>query len=133
MMRFPGSLSTRLIIVIGGLLILAQLGSAVLLLGEQVESLNRFSGRQAVERIIGIVRLLDELESSERRRATQVLSIPPVKVRLIPPPAGQLNGEAHAHFRNALQVSLGGKRPLRVTVQESDALRNSYDDFKPAS
>ena len=82
MRLLPRSLFARLVLVLLGVLISAQLVSFAIHMHDRRELLQETSGMQSAQRIADIVRLLEPLGAEERRRITAVLSAPPMLVRL---------------------------------------------------
>ncbi|MGE5384445.1 MAG: ATP-binding protein [Betaproteobacteria bacterium] len=78
----PRSLFGRLILVLSSGLIVAQLLSAAINFAERDALLLRTTGLQSAERIAGIVKLLDSLNASERKRIVALLNFPPQVVTL---------------------------------------------------
>ena len=82
MRLLPRTLFSRLVLVLLGGLVIAQLLSIAIHMFERVELLSRASGMQSAQRIADIVRLLDTLDPAERSRIVAVLSAPPLTVTL---------------------------------------------------
>jgi hypothetical protein len=78
----PRSLFSRLVLVLLGGLVLAQLLSFAVHMHERGELLSRASGRQSAQRIADVARFLDSLPANERRAIVQVLSAPPLTISL---------------------------------------------------
>ncbi|MEK7737866.1 MAG: ATP-binding protein [Pseudomonadota bacterium] len=126
MMRWlPQSLFGRLVLILIGGLIVAQLLSAAINFAERDRLIFRASGMQSAQRIADIVKLLDSLSPAERQRIAGILSVPPLLVRLAPappaPPAGTAAettaaaGSPHeAMFSAVLRAALGDDRSLRI-------------------
>jgi len=82
-MRFaPRSLFGRLVLVLLGGLVVAQLLSFAIHMHERGEALSQASGMQAAQRIADIVKLLEPLDPAERRRIVRVFSAPPLTISL---------------------------------------------------
>lgn len=117
----PRSLSGRLILLIAGVLLLAQLLSAAVLLADRGTVLYQATGLASAQRIAGIVRLLDPMGPDERRRAVQALDVAPLRLTLAPvawPPAGAEAGDSRGVFLSGVLGRLLEGRPLRVAVGE---------------
>lgn len=82
MRLIPRSLFSRLVLVLLSGLILAQLLSFAVHLHDRSELIAQASGMQSAQRIADIVRLLESITPSERRRIVHVLSSPPLTVSL---------------------------------------------------
>jgi len=133
-MRFlPRSLFSRLVLVLLGGLVIAQLLSFAVHMHERGELLSQASGRQAAQRIADIVRLLDPLAPAERRRIVQAFSAPPIAISLDQPALAAAKQDADAAarallFEAMLRRYLGDGRPVAVSVIEAPAM-----PLKPAA
>lgn len=78
----PRSLFGRLVLVLLGGLVVAQLVSFAIHMHERGEALSQASGMQAAQRIADIVKLLEPLDPAARRRIVQVFSAPPLAISL---------------------------------------------------
>jgi signal transduction histidine kinase len=115
----PRSLFGRLMLVLAGGLLLAQLLSAAINLAERDRLLVNAGGMQQAQRIADVVKLLDSLGVPERERIVSVLRVPPLVLSLDdaprPPLAdGNEAGPRAAMFTAMLRASLGDDRALRV-------------------
>ena len=120
----PRSLFSRLVLVLLGGLLVAQLLSFALHMHERGELLSQASGMQAARRIADVVQLLDSVPPADRRRIVQVLSAPPLTVSLDQGPLAAADGAddlaAHAAvFRTLLERYLGEGRSAAVRVTEA--------------
>ena len=119
-MRFlPQSLFWRLMLVLCGGLVVAQLLSAAINLAERDRLLFRASGMQPAQRIADIVRLLDSLNLDERRRIVGILNSPPLVVSLDRPAMAEDDASAGpqvAMFSAMLGLALGDGRPIRIAL-----------------
>jgi signal transduction histidine kinase len=127
-MRFvPRSLFSRLVLVLIGVLALAQVLSLAVHLHERGELLSQASGMRSAQRIADIVQLLDSMSAEERRRIVQVLSAPPITIRLADKPLSQLEQDADQAARAAifgamLRRFIGEGRQVQVAVTEGPFL-----------
>jgi signal transduction histidine kinase len=127
----PDTLRLRLILLLGSVLVLAQLASATLHLSEQAEAVYRSSARHAAVRIAGVIQYLDELSPEARDDAYRVLSMPPLRVSPVVAPAvplsppGGRRQEAWA-LRWVLEQRLGD-RPIRLVVHRDLASSQGVD------
>ncbi|MGQ0750221.1 MAG: ATP-binding protein [Betaproteobacteria bacterium] len=127
-MRFvPRSLFSRLVLVLIGVLALAQILSLTVHLHERGELLSQASGMRSAQRIADIVRLLDSMNVDERRRIVQVLSAPPIAIRLGDRPLASIDQDADeaaraAIFKAMLRRFLGEEREVQVAVTEGPFL-----------
>ena len=133
MCLLPRSLFSRLVLVLLGGLVTAQLLSFAVHMHERGELLSQASGRQAAQRIADIVRLLDPLAPAERRRIVQAFSAPPIAISLDQPALAAAKQDADAAarallFEAMLRRSLGDGRPVAVNVIEAPAM-----PLKPAA
>jgi len=121
-MRFlPRSLFSRLVLVLLGGLVVAQLLSFVVHMHERGELLSRASGRQSAQRIADIARFLDSLDAKERPAIVQVLSAPPLTISLDQGPLAASaedpeSGARGALFGGMLRRLLGDDLQAVVTV-----------------
>lgn len=126
-MRFlPRSLFSRLVLVLLGGLVIAQLLSFAVHMHERGELLSRASGRQSAQRIADIARFLDSLDAKERRAIVQVLSAPPLTISLDREPLAAVKGERGEGARGALfgamlRRFLGNDLQAVVTVAEASS------------
>jgi signal transduction histidine kinase len=121
----PRSLFGRLMLVLAGGLLLAQMLSAVINLAERDRLLLRSSGRQQAQRIADVVKLLDSSAAAERERIVAVLSVPPLVLSLHDAPRAIYGtGPAIPHalmFTAFLRDALGDDRQVRVEPGETFA------------
>ena len=123
MRLWPRSLFSRLVVVMLGVLISAQVLSLAVHMHERGELLSQASGMRSAQRIADIVRLLDSMNADERRRVVQVLSAPPVTIRLggQPLPASKQDADQLARaalFKAMLRRFLADGREVQVSVAE---------------
>jgi len=126
MRLLPRSLFSRLVLVLLGGLVVAQLLSFAVHMHERGELLSRASGRQAAQRIADIARFLDSLDAKERRAIVPVLSAPPLTISLDRAPIAAGDGEAGEGARGALfggmlRRLLGDDFRAEVAVVEAPA------------
>lgn len=123
MRLLPRSLFSRLVLVLLGGLLTAQLLSFAIHMQDRSELLVQASGMQSAQRIADIVRLLDTMTPAERSRIVKVLSAPPLTVALDRGPlaAQDATTDAGAHaaiFTSLLRRFLGDERPVTVGMAE---------------
>ncbi|MEK7437986.1 MAG: ATP-binding protein [Pseudomonadota bacterium] len=112
-MRFaPRSLFGRLVLILLGGLIIAQLATAYLNLAERDQLLYQAGGMRLAQQISDIVKLLDSLPAAERRKVVAVFNAPPLTVSLDRPRIttrqGSAEGDfAHSMFSTVLRFALG--------------------------
>jgi signal transduction histidine kinase len=124
MRLMPRSLLGRLVLVLLGGLIVAQLVSFAIHMHERGELLAQASGMRSAQRIADTVKLLDTLTPVERRRIVQVFSAPPVAISLDEAPflsesEATEGGARAALFGALLRRFLGDER--KVTVKPGAA------------
>lgn len=124
----PRSLFSRLVLVLLGGLLIAQIVSFAIHMHERGEALSQASGMQAAQRIADIVQLLEPLSPAERRRIVQVFSAPPLAISLDRRPLereelGAEDSARAALFGAMLHRFLGDGRPAAVAVTEEQAIR----------
>ncbi|MGQ0526019.1 MAG: ATP-binding protein [Betaproteobacteria bacterium] len=121
-MRFvPRSLFSRLVLVLIAVLALAQVLGLAVHLHERGELLSQASGMRSAQRIADIVQLLDSMSAEERRRIVQVLSAPPITIRLGDKPLSHIEQDADqtaraAIFSAMLRRFIGEGRAVQVAV-----------------
>jgi len=125
MRLLPKSLFGRLILVMFGGLMIAQLLSAYINFAERDRMLFRATGMQSGQRIAEVVKLLDSLGSQDRKRIVAVLSVPPQIVSLektpIEPSNLITNGPQLSMFSTVLRTALGDDREIQVAMREASA------------
>ena len=136
MRLLPRSLFWRLMLVLCGGLIVAQLLSAAINFAERDRLLNRASGMQPAKRIADIVHLLDSLSPSERGRIVAILNVPPQLVSLDRPPLADApdgaDAAANPHvamFSAVLRAALDDQRPIHVLMRNAPS--SGYREFPP--
>ncbi len=115
---WPQSLFARLMLVLAGGLLLAQLLSAAINFAERDRLLLNAGGMQQAQRIADVVNLLDSLGPAERERIVAILNVPPLVVSLHEAPvsaaAPRDAGPRAVMFTAMLHASLGPGRDVRV-------------------
>ena len=122
----PRSLFARMVLILLGGLVVAQLLSFAVHWRERGEYITRSLGVRSAQRIGDIVKLLDTIAPDERGQIVSVLSSPPLRISLGEPALEAVVAEPEkedqaAQFAALLQRSLGEEFPL--VVQASDAAR----------
>jgi signal transduction histidine kinase len=120
MRRFlPRSLFGRLVLVLLGGLIVAQLAAAYINLAERDRLLYRAGGMQLAQRIADIARLLDSVGPQERRRIAAVFNAPPLRVSLDRPPleADKADEAQNSVFAGVLRFALGKDMPVSLSMR----------------
>ena len=123
MSLWPRSLFSRLVLVLLGGLLTAQVLSCAVHMHDRSELLVQASGMQSAQRIADIVRLLDTLTPAERMRIVKVLSAPPLTVALdrgplAAPDAATDAGARAALFTTLLRRFLGDDRAVIVGMAD---------------
>ena len=106
MSLLPRSLFSRLVLVLLGGLLTAQLLSFAVHMHDRSELLMQASGMQSAQRIADIVNLLDTLTPPERQKIVKVLAAPPLVVSLDRPPLGPADAGSESGARAVLFASL---------------------------
>jgi signal transduction histidine kinase len=122
MRLLPRSLFSRLVLVLLTGLAVAQLVSFAIHMHERGQVLLEASGMQSAQRIADIVRLLESLGPAERRRVGNVLSAPPMAIRLDQGPLAPIAQDRTARaalFGALLRRSLGDAWPIEVAIADS--------------
>ena len=117
----PRSLFSRILLVLLGGLLVAQLASFAIHMHDRGELIAQASGMQSAQRIADIVRLLDPLTPAERRRIVRVLDAPPLSVNLDRTRVEQADGTTESGaramlFTTLLQGYLGKEHPVAVSL-----------------
>ena len=120
----PRSLFGRLVLILLGGLIFAQLATAYINLAERDQLLYRAGGMRLAQQISDIVKLLDSLPPAERRRVVAVFNAPPLAVSLDRPriTTGKASAETDFHqsmFTAVLRYALGEDAQVHVVRLES--------------
>ncbi len=102
MRLLPRSLFSRLVLVLLGGLVIAQLVSYAIHMRERGELLLQAGGMQSAQRVADIVRLLEPADPAGRRRIAKVLSAPPLLVSLDQAPIVPSSGSGADSARRAL-------------------------------
>jgi signal transduction histidine kinase len=117
----PGSLFGRLVLVLTGGLLVAQLLSAAINVAERDRLVSSSFGMQPAQRIADVVWLLDGLDDTERERVVAVFRVPPLVLSLHAAPLTPEDASSSWHaqmFASRLRGALGEDRPLRVEARE---------------
>ena len=119
MSLLPRSLFSRLVLVLLGGLLIAQLLSFAIHMHDRGELLAQASGMQSAQRIADIVKLLEPMTPAERQKIIKVLGAPPLAVSLDRPllrsaDAGSESGARAALFASLLRRYLGDDRNIVV-------------------
>jgi len=121
MQLLPRSLFSRMVLILLGGLVIAQLASFAIHWHERGRLLLQTGGMRQAQRMADIVRLLDPLAPRERERIVRVLDAPQLRVSLSQPPLAPTAGgpdqvEQAGRFEAAFRRFLGDARPLVVEV-----------------
>jgi signal transduction histidine kinase len=119
---WPSTLTGRLVLILLGGLLAAQLLGAWILLSERASAIYESSGMHAAQRIASIVRVLDTLNDEQRRLILPALNTSGFRVAFVDQPAAETTSDgesvASARLRAVLRNVLGADRKLRVSVVE---------------
>lgn len=125
----PQSLFGRLVAVLAGGLLVAQLLSAAINLAERENLLLTSGGMQQAQRIADVVTLLDTMDAAERERIVAVLDVPPLVLSLHDAPSAAGSGAPGDErplarmYQAMLRATLGDDRDVRVeTAAQADAV-----------
>lgn len=123
----PRSLFSRMVLVLLGGLLVAQLLSFAIHMHERGVLIAQASGMQSAQRIADIVKLLEPMTPEERRKIVRVLSAPPLTISLERGPLAASredggNGARASLFAAMLGQFLADGRPVAVIVTESAPL-----------
>ncbi|HEY5683721.1 MAG TPA: ATP-binding protein [Sulfuricaulis sp.] len=117
----PSTLSGRLVLVLLGGLLLAQLLGAAILLRDRATALYEASGLSAAQRIASIVHVFDTLTPEQRRLMLSAVNTAGLQVALGESRAAKVvfeDGMFATHLRAVLLRALGDERALRVAMLE---------------
>jgi signal transduction histidine kinase len=120
----PRSLFGRLLLVLTGGLLVAQLLSAAINVAERDRLLGSSFGMLPAQRIADVVRLLDDLGEAERARVLAVFRVPPLVLSLHATPLTAADGATAWHtqmFASRLRAALGDERTVLVEAREGYA------------
>jgi len=120
----PRSLFGRLLLVLTGGLMVAQLLSAAINVAERDRLLGSSFGMLPAQRIADVVRLLDDLGEAERGRVLAVFRVPPLVLSLHATPLTAASGATAWHtqmFASRLRAALGDDRTVLVEAREGYA------------
>ena len=125
MKLLPGSLFGRLVLVLLGGLLVAQLVGAFFLLRDRGAALEAARGLHFKERITGIVRVLDSFDAIQQDLIIRALSTQMLRTTVADEPKAQTEHASedsrHAdHLRSMLHDSLGNDRSLLVAVTKTE-------------
>ncbi len=117
----PRSLFSRMVIILLGGLVVAQLVSFAIYWQERGQLMLQTDGMRSAQRIADIVRLINPLSPAERARIVSVIDAPPLRVSLAQPPlaVAQVDpdkAEQAARFSAMLRRFLGDEWPVMVNV-----------------
>lgn len=117
----PGSLFGRLLLVLTGGLLVAQLLSAAINAAERGRLVSGSFGMQSAQRVADVVQLLDGLGTAERQRVQALFQTPPLVLSLRATPTLPDTTAATWHaqmYAQRLQGAVGETRPLRLQARE---------------
>jgi signal transduction histidine kinase len=117
MRLLPRSLFSRLVMVMLCGLVGAQILSVTIHMQDRGESL-RQSGARSAKRIADVARLLDTSSTAERLAIVNVLSLPPLLVRLDSAPIVPQGSDRATLVAETIRRYLGSDRPLKVVVAD---------------
>ena len=115
----PRSVFGRLVLVLLGGLLAAQIATVYINLSERDQLLYRTGGMRLAQQISDIVQLLDSLPAADRRRVAALFNSPPLAVSLDRPPIVEKEESGDADFpasmfKGMLKLSLGEDAKVRV-------------------
>ena len=114
MRLLPRSLFGRLVLVLLGGLLVAQLATLYINYAERGQLLHRAGGMRLAQQIADIVTLLDTLPPGERRRVVAVFNAPPLVASLDRPPVAPQEVSEESDFQHSMLATM-----LRYTLGES--------------
>lgn len=113
----PKTLFGRLVLVLLGGLLIAQLLSAYILLHDRATSLYATSGWYIAQRFSSIVELMDSLPATQRQRIVKTLDTPTLRIKLENAPRlSESSADPHAKHLRALLSRQLNERPVKVAI-----------------
>jgi signal transduction histidine kinase len=131
----PRSLYSRLVAVLLGGLVIAQLASLAVYWQDRDEFVQRAMGMRSVQRVVDITRLLDGMTLAERARVIGVINSPALRVSLELPafaPAREEDTERArmaSAYATALTRQLGPQYQVAVQVSDTPTIRGPGAGF----
>lgn len=129
----PDSLRGRLLLLLLGVLLLAQLFSAALHFRDRGEILQHATGFNLAQRIAGLVQILDPLTPAQRRTTAAALDLPPLRVRVLDEPQRLPENDqelARAElFHQLLHLRVGRERSIQVYLPTPTGTQPEYRDI----
>ncbi|MFN7087506.1 MAG: two-component sensor histidine kinase, partial [Burkholderiales bacterium] len=127
----PRSLFSRMVLILLGGLIVAQLVSFAIYWQERGQLVLQTGGMRSAQRIADIVRLIDPLSAAERGRIVNIIDAPPLRVSLTQPPLAAVRddpdkAEQATHFSAMLRYFLGNEWPIVVNVTSAPPAWAAY-------
>ena len=127
----PTTLFGRLVLILLGGLLVAQLIGAVILLQNRGEALYEASGLHTVQRIADIVRVLDTVSPDQSKMILPAVNTAFLRVAFTDassplPESTEEEGLHAAHLRTVLQSAIGDDRPIRIAITERERTENEY-------
>lgn len=120
----PRSLFSRMVLVLLGGLVIAQVASLAVYWQDRGEFMQRAMGMRSAQRIADITRLLDSMTPAERDRVIGVVSSPALRLALDVPPlavsdSDPVSARQAATYMASLRRLLGADSPIVVQVIEA--------------
>jgi signal transduction histidine kinase len=127
----PRSLFGRLVLILLGGLIAAQIATVYINLAERDQLLYRAGGMRLAQQMSDIVKLLDTLPAAERRKVVAVFNAPPLAVsldrpRITAPDRPAESDLQHSMFTAVLRFALGEDAQVNVV-----RLEDAPESFRP--
>ncbi|MEO8922731.1 MAG: ATP-binding protein [Caldimonas sp.] len=98
----------------------AQILSLTIHMQDRGDSSRQEGGARSAKRIADVVRLLDTSSPAERLAMVNVLSLPPLLVRLDSAPISPQGSDRASMFAGTIRRYLGSDRPLEVVVADAE-------------
>jgi len=127
----PRSLYSRVLLVLLGGLVIAQVASLAVYWQDRGEFMQRAMGMRSVQRIADITRLLDGMTPAERGRIVSIITSPPLRVSLDTPALQPVNerdperAQEASAYATALARQLGSAYPIVVQVSDAPVARGA--------
>jgi len=122
MRLIPKTMFVRLAVALSLILILAQLVSMGIHFRDRGQFLYHNLGIASIQRIAGVVKLMDSLAPEQRLDAIRALNSPGLRIKFVDGPVTQMQPDNPLYrpmqvFRKRLQRNLGTERKIRIDVR----------------
>lgn len=116
---YPRTLFSRLMLLLLFGLLLSEMITALVLIQDRGEAIQRAVGIHSAQRIAGIVKILEQMPSAQRQEAVAALDTPGMRISLAIPPQTEVDGASSTTstlFLGVLRYYLEGDRAIRLNL-----------------